>query len=71
MVKRVRRAPGTVIISHEILAPAEPDQIARLRARPRRREVHIVYSARDLARQLPAEWQESIKQGRAGATAAS
>jgi hypothetical protein len=28
-------------------------------------EVHIVYSARDLARQLPAAWQESIKQGRA------
>ena len=27
-------------------------------------EVHIVYSARDMARQLPAAWQESIKQGR-------
>ena len=27
-------------------------------------EVHVVYSARDLARQLPAAWQESIKQGR-------
>ena len=28
-------------------------------------EVHIVYSARDLARQLAAAWQESVKQGRA------
>jgi hypothetical protein len=27
-------------------------------------EVHVVYTARDLARQLPAAWQESIKQGR-------
>ena len=27
-------------------------------------EIHIVYSARDLGRQLPAAWQESIKQGR-------
>ena len=27
-------------------------------------EVHVVYSARDLARQVPAAWQESIKQGR-------
>jgi hypothetical protein len=27
-------------------------------------EVHVVYSARDLARQLPAAWQESVKQGR-------
>ena len=24
-------------------------------------EVHVVYSARDLARQIPAEWQESVK----------
>ena len=28
-------------------------------------EVHVVYSARDLARQVPPAWQESIKQGRA------
>ena len=27
-------------------------------------EVHVVYSARDLGRQVPAAWQESIKQGR-------
>src|SRR5690606_486201 len=27
-------------------------------------EIHLVYSARDLARALPAAWQESIKQGR-------
>jgi len=27
-------------------------------------EVHVIYSARDLGRQLPAAWQESIKQGR-------
>ena len=64
MVKRVRRLSGTVIISHEILAPAEPDQIARLRRDLDDCELHIVYSARDLARQAPAGWQESIKQGR-------
>ena len=27
-------------------------------------EVHLVYSARDLARQIPAEWQEGIKHQR-------
>ena len=27
-------------------------------------EVHVVYSARDLGRAVPAAWQESIKQGR-------
>lgn len=64
MVKRVRRAPGTAIISHEILAPAKPDKIIKVMNDLRDSEVHIVYSARDMARQLPAAWQESIKQGR-------
>jgi hypothetical protein len=64
MVKRVRRSSGTVIISHEILAPAKPEQIARLRHDLDGCEIHVVYSARDLARQAPAGWQESIKQGR-------
>ena len=64
MVKRVRRSSGTVIISHEILAPAKPEQIARLRHDLEGCEIHVVYSARDLARQAPAGWQESIKQGR-------
>jgi hypothetical protein len=66
MVRRVRRASGTVILSHEILAPAKPEHVARLKrdlADPDT-ELHIVYSARDLARQAPAGWQESIKQGR-------
>jgi hypothetical protein len=64
MVKRVRRLDGTVIISHEILAPAPPDKIAKLKRDLADSELHIVYSARDLARQAPAGWQESIKQGR-------
>ncbi len=64
MVKRVRRAQGTVIISHEILAPAKPEFIGRLRRDLEGSELHVVYSARDLARQAPAGWQESIKQGR-------
>lgn len=66
MVRRVRRAGGTAIISHEILAPAEPEHVARLKRdlATGDTEIHIVYSARDLARQAPAGWQESIKQGR-------
>lgn len=64
MVKRVRRADGNVVISHEILAPAKPDKIVRAMNDLADHEVHVVYSARDLARQLPAAWQESIKQGR-------
>jgi hypothetical protein len=64
MVRRVRRASGTAIISHEILAPAAPAHVARLKSDLADSEIHIVYSARDLARQAPAGWQESVKQGR-------
>jgi hypothetical protein len=64
MVKRVGRNSGTVIFSHEILAPAQPQHIARLKRDLDDSELHIVYSARDLARQAPAGWQESVKQGR-------
>lgn len=64
MVRKVRRAPDAAIISHEILAPASNDRIARVMNDLSGAEVHIVYSARDLVRQLPAAWQESVKQGR-------
>lgn len=66
LVRRIRRLDGTVIVSHEILAPAGSAQIARAKATIARAgaELHVVYSARDQARQIPAAWQESIKQGR-------
>jgi hypothetical protein len=53
-----------VLVSHEIFAPARPERIERVMRDLRDSEVHVVYAARDLARQLPAAWQESIKQGR-------
>jgi hypothetical protein len=64
MVRRVRRRSGTVIISHEILAPAPPAKVCKVMNDLADSEVHVVYSARDLGRQLPAAWQESVKQGR-------
>jgi hypothetical protein len=64
LVKRVRRKSGTVIVSHEILAPARAEHVARAMADLEGSEVHVVYSARDLGRAIPAAWQESIKQGR-------
>ncbi|HEY3013989.1 MAG TPA: hypothetical protein VGJ41_02705 [Nocardioides sp.] len=64
MVKKVRRHRGNSIISHEILAPAPPDKVAKVMSDLRGVDVHLVYSVRDLGRQLPAAWQESIKQGR-------
>lgn len=64
LVRRVRRRTGTVVISHEILAPASPAQVAKAMRDLAGSEIHVVYTARDLGRQVPAAWQESIKQGR-------
>ena len=61
----VRAAEGTVIVSHEILAVASAGQarraIADLTGGRDDVEVHLLVSARDLVRQMPAEWQENVK----------
>jgi hypothetical protein len=64
LAARIRRLSGTVIVSHEILAAAKPVQVRRVMASLQDSEVHVVYSARDLARQIPAEWQEGVKHQR-------
>jgi hypothetical protein len=64
LMNRVRRQSGKVVVSHEILAAAKTAQVKRAMAALRGAEVHLVYSARDLARQIPAEWQEGIKHQR-------
>ena len=50
-----------VIVSHEIFGGADEQQIARLAADLAPHELHLVFGARDVARQLPAVWQESLK----------
>ena len=70
LMDRVRDADrdATLVISHEILAGARPEHVARAMADlggiDSQTEVHLVYTARDLARQVPAEWQEGIKHRR-------
>jgi hypothetical protein len=64
LMARTRRLNGTVILSHEILSGAKPGQVKRAMAGLEGSEVHLVYSARDLGRQIPAEWQEGIKHRR-------
>ena len=56
-----RKARRDVLVSHEILAAAEPARVARAMASFPDREVHLVLTARDLGRQIPAEWQERVK----------
>jgi hypothetical protein len=64
LVRRARRARGTVVLSHEILAGAKPAEARRALTDLSFAEVHVVYSARDVARQIAAEWQEQLKHQR-------
>lgn len=61
LMARVERCSGRVVISNEILAAASPAQVERAMVGLQGAEVHLVYSARDLARQIPSEWQEGVK----------
>lgn len=52
------------VLSHEIFGGADEEQLGRVAADLAGAELHVVYGARDLARQLPAVWQESLKNRR-------
>ncbi|HSV40467.1 MAG TPA: hypothetical protein VLI04_17020 [Nocardioidaceae bacterium] len=65
LVAKARDFGGTAIISHEILAGAEPDQIAWAAEKLEDFELHVVVTVRDLARLLPAHWVEAVKNGHA------
>jgi hypothetical protein len=64
LAERVRAWSGTAIVSHEILATASKHQVHRAFESFGDAEVHVVLSARDLVRQIPAEWQENVKHRR-------
>ena len=69
LAAQVRAWEGhTVVVSHEILGTASRTQVARALASltegSPETEVHLVLSARDLVRQVPAEWQENVKHRR-------
>ncbi len=64
----VRRSrPEHLLISHELLAPVAEHRIDELFDLLSDLEIHVVVTARDLARQVPAEWQQQVKT-RAGIT---
>jgi hypothetical protein len=66
LVAKVRACPDTAIVSHEILATASRAQVARAleSLSTEGTEMHVLLSARDLVRQIPAEWQENVKHRR-------
>ncbi len=52
------------VVSSETLCLADDAQVARMLDDLAGAEVDVVVTARDLARQVPAEWQEGVKHGR-------
>lgn len=64
--ERLAKARGDrALISEESLAAAKDEQIERLLAACRDREVHIIVTVRDLARAIPSSWQQSLQAGAA------
>jgi hypothetical protein len=62
LVDATRSAPtDRVLITHEMFVGAEAAEVGRLVDDLAPADVHVVYGARDLARQLPAVWQENVK----------
>lgn len=58
----VEAAPEpTLLLSQESLGGAEPDEAAALIDCFAGREVHVVATVRDAARQLPSAWQQRVK----------
>lgn len=53
----------TALLSMEFLATALPEHVAKIKADLPGAELHVVLTARDLARQYPATWQESVQNG--------
>src|SRR5689334_17263110 len=61
MVDEIREFGGPAIIDQELLSGAFPNQIRRAMDDLAFADVHIVYTLRDMARTLPAAWQEWVK----------
>lgn len=63
--EQVRRAPGSrALLSQESLAASRRSQVRSLVEACGDREVHVVLTVRDLARQVPSSWQQELKAGR-------
>ena len=61
LVEQARQFSGDVVLSHELFCTAAPEDVERAMSDLAFAEVHVVCTARDLARQLPAVWQEDVK----------
>ncbi len=66
LLEEIRAWDGsTAIISMEFMAGASPERAARLASTLSPHRLRAVLGARDLARTIPAQWQESVQSGSA------
>lgn len=64
MVKRAAEsASPAIVVSDEHLAALDAGMVERAVATLAPREVHVVYTTRDLPGLMPSEWQEFVKHG--------
>lgn len=61
LVEEVNAWPGTAVISMEFLAPRTPAKARRIVESFAPATVEVVISVRDLARTIPAMWQEMVQ----------
>lgn len=64
LLEQLPPSPEDILLSSELLAPAEPADVTRVLTELSFAEVHVVCTARDLLRQIPSVWQEDIKNRR-------
>lgn len=63
VVAEIEAHDGPALISHETLGGSSPKIVKRAVRSLRGRTVRVVVTCRDLGRQLPAVWQEGVKNG--------
>jgi hypothetical protein len=61
LARQAKLAPRVAVISHELFAAADEQEIERAVTSLRPADVHVVLTTRDMATLLPAEWQETVK----------
>jgi hypothetical protein len=63
LVRATTGFDGTVVISHEIFANANDEQVAAAMRDLADTDLHVVVTARDPGRQMVSTWQQHVKQG--------
>jgi hypothetical protein len=64
LIREVEQARGSAVISHELFSLASDDAITKILQDLPTQHVVVVITARDFLRQVPAVWQEDLKNGK-------